>query len=195
MTEAWSQVAAPAGWISGVLALWSDLAVAFSTCPIHSGVGSCKTTVREKQSWPFLGGKDDVPRLPRRSWAPCSFLCDVSRLGAELRCVSGVEEIKGSSMQEKKATLTQGTPFYSWKCVCVHVCVWGGTCTPEIDTLPIGSGKFKDTRDRDERTSEEQAPSPVPLPSPHAPFLSGFAAARQFIINPLKAAKISSRVV
>lgn len=137
MTEAWSQVAAPAGGISGVLALWSDLAVAFSTCPIHSGVGSCKTTVREKQSWPFLGGKDYVPRLPRRSWAPCSFLCDVSRLGAELRCVSGDEEIKGSSMQEKKATLTQGTPFYSWKCVCVHVCVWGAHAPQKSTPFPL----------------------------------------------------------
>lgn len=61
--------------------------------------------------------------------------------------------------------------------------------------FPLDLANSKDTRDGDERTSERQAPSPAPLPSPHAQFLSGFAAARQFIINPFKASKISSRIV
>lgn len=38
--------------------------------------------------------------------------------------------------------LTQGNPVYSWKCARSCMCV-GGTCTSEINALPIGSGKFQ----------------------------------------------------
>lgn len=92
--------------------------------------------------------------------------------------------------------LTPRTPVCYWN-VCACLCGEGrGTCTLESVPSQLDLGEnSKDDIYRDERIREKQVPSAWTASLPSCSFLSRFAAAGQFIINPFKAAKISSRIV